>query len=615
MKPRALLSLFLVSSVFTFTIPFLKTDASLPSLQTEILQSLPTRIDAAKTSPDFFIEAGPISGTGDFNGDGIDDLLQSLHAANLGGPIGTTLVRGGIIFGRRSNDLPQSGKSLSITQPDLAIAPTVAGRFMYLRSLADLNGDGIDEIISGVDKVGTMIEGTDSRHAYFIYFGSPQLQPGRIDLDTLQPDVVLLNGNDPVPDSLWVTDINGDGNRDIIYGNLYLWKGAGSTLEIHFGPFERGARLDLKTEPADIIVSGIDFFTEDIRFADINGDSIEDALIGRQNGIDVILGSKELKSGSEIALSKRQADVVISGQPDSYTPISATTFFTGDVNGDHISDILIGNPDRRTRRGSIDSSFSGEVYVIFGSSSLPGRIISLSDNQQDMTIKGAGGIDTTFNFGDSFGSPLLSGDINGDGIDDILVGAARADGSRNEFEGTGEIYVILGSTDFKRGSIIRLDKHQEDLIIFLDDKSATLGLSPLYSTLYDVSFDRLFDFNGDGAKEIPYSISKPLEPPPPPDSIVFGKINILFGNAIRAPQLTQARFEAGNKLLIFGDDLTGGCQVEVNGVIIDRPVNFVLEKGRLVINGERNRLNLRRGQNEVTVIKKGTRSNTIMVRL
>ena len=60
-------------------------------------------------------------------------------------------------------------------------------------------------------------------------------------------------------------------------------------------------------------------------------------------------------------------------------------------------------------------------------------------SQQDFTVLG------NRRRGDRLGHAIASGDFNGDGLDDILIGAPLADGPEDAVNGIGEAYVILGS--------------------------------------------------------------------------------------------------------------------------------------------------------------------------
>jgi hypothetical protein len=110
----------------------------------------------------------------------------------------------------------------------------------------------------------------------------------------------------------------------------------------------------------------------------------------------------------------------------------------GDFNGDGKDDILLGAPladgpdNARTN--------AGEAYVIFGRSEGEGEV-DLASAEPDLTVVGA-------NAGDNLGFVVAAGDVNGDGTDDVLVGARFATPAGGT-AGTGEAYAIFGSSSLE----------------------------------------------------------------------------------------------------------------------------------------------------------------------
>jgi len=105
----------------------------------------------------------------------------------------------------------------------------------------------------------------------------------------------------------------------------------------------------------------------------------------------------------------------------------------GDVNGDGINDLIIGNPNADIN-GNTDS---GQSYVVFGNSNGFRFNLDLSSlNVRDgFAING-------IKAGDSAGIVSSAGDVNGDGIADLIIGAPGADA--NGISGSGQSYVIFG---------------------------------------------------------------------------------------------------------------------------------------------------------------------------
>jgi FG-GAP repeat len=99
--------------------------------------------------------------------------------------------------------------------------------------------------------------------------------------------------------------------------------------------------------------------------------------------------------------------------------------------------------------GAMQRNAAGAAYIIFGRRDMPAVI--------DTATGRAGGVDITLlgtADGDHFGFALAAGDVNGDGITDLIVGAPSA-GAPNR-SGSGAVYVFLGGQSFAGNATIDL---------------------------------------------------------------------------------------------------------------------------------------------------------------
>jgi len=221
----------------------------------------------------------------------------------------------------------------------------------------------------------------------------------------------------------------------------------------------------------------------------------------------------------------------------------------GDFNGDSVDDLLIGAPFA-DRAGEPAGTDAGEAYVIFGSPGLSGGL-DLANGSPDLLVRGAIG-------GDTLGFDVAAGDLNADGIDDVIIGAAASHSLENIRTDMGETYVIFGRPDL--GGVVDTLLAEQDFTLLPAEGFARLGSS------FAVA-----DFNGDGIDDLaagaPWAGREPNTPPGGPRTTV-GEVYIVFGEEGLSGQRTVIR-EQQDVLLAgarkddrFGESLAAG---DVNG--------------------------------------------------
>ena len=188
---------------------------------------------------------------------------------------------------------------------------------------------------------------------------------------------------------------------------------------------------------------------------DVNGDGIDDLLIGAY-GADpngaysgasyVVFGGAGVGNGGNVELSALDGTngFRLSGVA-AYDDSSYAVSTAGDVNGDGVDDLLIG-----AFGAGPNGLFSGASYVVFGGAGVGnGGNLELSalDGTNGFRLLGVAAYDY------SGFAVSTAGDVNGDGIDDLLIGAPQADPNGNF---SGASYVVFGGAGVGNGGNLEL---------------------------------------------------------------------------------------------------------------------------------------------------------------
>lgn len=170
--------------------------------------------------------------------------------------------------------------------------------------------------------------------------------------------------------------------------------------------------------------------------SDFNGDGIHDVIMGAElnndNGADA--GAAYLLYGTTSFSSTYRLDgdginVTLLGKAAGDT-FGRSVGSAGDINADGFDDIIVGAP-----KNADGATNGGATYILYGHPSLPATITAAAAT--DVTIVGG------FSTSDYLGREVASaGDINGDGFDDVSIGA---DGIDTPGTNAGARYILYGS--------------------------------------------------------------------------------------------------------------------------------------------------------------------------
>ena len=442
-------------------LPLLTYCLNVPGVKANLLEAFPATLSLANLNGanGFNItginpgdnSGGSVSSAGDVNADGIADLIIGASGAN--NAAGASYV----VFG--SKQLGGQG-TLSLAALNGANGFNITGinpndySGWSVSSAGDVNADGVADLIIGAGLPSY------AAGASYVVFGSKQLgSQGTLTLADLNgTNGFNITGINPNDYSGWSVssagDVNADGIADLIIGEDRANNGAGASYVV-FGSKQLGSQGTLT--PADLngtngfnitgIKPGDESGISVSSAGDVNADGVADLIIGAagpNNGAGasyVVFGSKQLGSQGTLTLADLNGTngfniTGIKPNDDSGWSVSSA----GDVNADGVADLIIG------AFGA--NNGAGASYVVFGSKQL-GRqgTLRLAD------LNGTNGFNITgINpSDDSGGSVSSAGDVNADGVADLIIGAFGAN------NGAGASYVVFGSKQLGSQGTLRLD--------------------------------------------------------------------------------------------------------------------------------------------------------------
>ena len=400
----------------------------------DLLSQPSLRIDGATASD----KAGAsVAGAGDVNGDGLADLLIGAPERAFGA--GAAYV----VFGRETPanvDLGALGRDafrISGAAADDRSGGAVAGA-------GDVNGDGLADVLIGAELTDN--NGRSDSGSAYVVFG--QRSAVNIDLANLGDGGFRIDGaaagDDAGASVASAGDMNADGLADLLVGanGADPNGGASGSAYVVFGR-RASTNVDLAALGTggfrmDGVLSG-DFAGSAVAAAgDMNTDGRPDVLVGAfgadnngrsSSGSAYVVFGQQVPANVELSALGRGGFRVDGAAFGDSAGISLAP--AGDLNADGRPDILIG----ASRTGNNGRLLSGSAYVVFGQQ---------APTNVDLAVLGGSGfrVDGAA-FGDFAGDSVASGgDVNGDGLLDILVGASGAE--NNGRPGSGSIFAVLG---------------------------------------------------------------------------------------------------------------------------------------------------------------------------
>ena len=410
----------------------------------------------------------------------LDSQLNLVDSAGDEGAIFANLVQGNsldevTLAALKAEDdsatVTLDGQVVEIEQAGLSITPagSLSNLGWVIKGNGDIDGDGYQDFIASAPG------GAGNTGELYIVFGNAT------GLTTPSTHIVALNSFFSPQVSLGLGDINNDGKDDIIIGDSTAGVTEGKTYVIFGdspGSIATGVTSLSGTDGFTIVNSDSslnlpDFLGWSVSSGDINGDLIDDVIIG-----DILNEEVYVVLGQDQTITSFPAVFDISTPPSA--PHNVLTFngpngsqagfsvASGNIGGSSADDLIIGAPLAGT---------GGETYVAFGGS-------SIATNTGGLT-SGNGFIFTNTTSGAGLGAKVASaGDINGDNYEDLIV--TEPGGSA-----TQRTYVLFGGA----GLPATIDTNDINGVngFYLDGLNADDGEFEAISAAGDINNDGIDD--------------------------------------------------------------------------------------------------------------------------
>jgi hypothetical protein len=419
-----------------------------------------------------------VAGAGDVNGDGFADVIVGAFGAD---PYNKQSGSAYVVFGQASGFAATT--SLSSLNAKHALRGfrldgrgSLAFTGKSVAAAGDVNGDGFDDVIIGAPNA----------NSGYVVFGKAKGFVATLDLSTLDGanGFRLAGGlNDGTGNSVaGAGDVNGDGFSDVIINGsdrayVVFGKASGFPATVDLSGLRNPDGVRLKgTRGYGLSVAGA---------GDVNHDGFNDVIVGApyagpSGSSYVVFGKASFPRLFDVSTLDGANGFRLDGPLyENYTGGAVAS--AGDVNGDGFADVIVGEkpPSNKIRRGA--------SFIVFGKASGFQAKIDLSTLDGTTGFRLNGG---EWREGSGY-SVAGAGDVTGDGLDDLLIGAPHA--YYHSVPGSGSSYVFFGNVS-GFAAVKKLSSLDGNDGFRLD------GAAAYYQSGYSVA--GAGDVNGDGFADI-----------------------------------------------------------------------------------------------------------------
>jgi VCBS repeat-containing protein len=393
-----------------------------------------------------------LSTIGDFNGDGYDDFIVGAGMNGLSSTGGAAFV----VYGNANGTVPNLSAGSIAASAGFKIVSGQTGDYfgIAVNSAGDTNGDGLADLV-----VSAKYGDASYRESAYVVFGKSNASTVFATGLNLGTGFTANMGYQiKIDESYWghavsnAGDVNGDGLSDLLVTSDFS---ASRNVYVIYG----------KTGNQSVTLTSYTQFTPDLGYnvlsgnvtdlgqsvygaGDVNGDGLADFIVsapnnstGQRGMVYVVYGnstgtSVQLNATNGIAASQGFRILGDTGNNSSYSRFGFAVSSAGDVNGDGLADVMISSPYQPGVVG-------GAVYVVYGNSS--GTVLDMDLRTSAGLVAASRGFRISSSLaGDHlgpYGKDIASaGDINGDGLSDMIISGRDDYGST-----TASTYVVYGN--------------------------------------------------------------------------------------------------------------------------------------------------------------------------